>query len=332
MNGTYKAIVVNKNENAFSLNIETLNTRDLVEGEVLIAVHYSAMNYKDCLACSENGNIVKTYPHIPGIDLAGFVIDSKDDRYKQGDQVIATSYTIGVTDSGGFSEQCIVKGDYIVPLPSGLTLKEAMIYGTAGLTAAKAIKKLEQNGLTRNNETVLVTGATGGVGTHAVAMLAALGYKVIACSRKTEFDHYLYKIGASQILRYEDLQLNTLKVLDKQLWDGAIDVVGGNVLASIISKLKYGRSVASCGLTGGTQVNTTVFPFILRDVNVLGIDSVYIPMEERIELWTFIAQINNKVNCDGMVMQEISLGDIAHAVETTLQGHNVGRYLISLNN
>lgn len=331
MSTNYKALVVNNNDGAFSLDIKTLNTRQLKAGEVLIEVRYSGINYKDCLACSENGNITKTYPHIPGIDLSGIVISSKDDRYNSGDYVIATSYTIGVSDEGGFSERCIVNGDYIVPLPSSLTLKDAMIYGTAGLTAAKAIRKLELNGLKRNNETVLVTGATGGVGSHAVAMLATLGYNVIAISRKANAEDYLKKIGASQVLSYDDLRLDNIKSLDKQQWDGAIDVVGGHVLASIISKLKYGSSVASCGLTGGTKVNTTVFPFILRDINLLGIDSVFIPLKERIELWTFIAQLNKSIDCNSFILKEIDLADIPYAVQTTLQGKNIGRYLIALN-
>jgi len=327
---TFKAIVVNKENNRFSSEIKALSFDKLMDGDVVIEVHYSSINYKDCLACSEDGKIIRQYPHIPGIDLSGVVISSLDDRFKAGDKVIATSYEIGVTHFGGFSQLAKLKADWMIPLPANLSLREAMIIGTAGITAALSIIKLEQNGLNKSHNTVLVTGATGGVGSHAIAMLAKLGYNVTAATRKIESETYLKQLGAKHIIHHSELIGDKIKPLDNQLWDGAIDAVGGKTLAAIVSKLKYGASVAVSGLTGGTTVETTVFPFILRGVNILGIDSVYYPLHKRIQLWHKIAD-EMKPNClDLIVNEEITLEEIPAVVSRLLNGQAEGRCIVNM--
>ena len=262
MTQQFEALVVNKQENDFSLTIQQLSLGDLPEGEVLIRVHYSGVNYKDSLATIPNGNIVSSYPIVPGIDLAGVVVSSKDARYKEGDEVIATSYEIGVSHFGGYSEFAQIPAKWVVPLPEGLTLKEAMIIGTAGFTAALSIMRLEQNGVSPESGNVLVTGATGGVGSFAVSILSKLGYSVDASTGKKSEHAYIQELGATQVLSREDVYDGTLRPLGKQKWIGAVDPVGGETLASVLSQIKYGGSVAVSGLTAGTNLPTTVFPFI----------------------------------------------------------------------
>lgn len=289
MKNSFQAVVVDNKDSNFSVETKHVSLEDLSAGEVVIKVHYSGVNYKDGLAGTPDGKIVRSYPHIPGIDMAGIVVSSEDSRFKEGDSVIATSYEIGVSHSGGYSEYARIPADWIVQLPEGLSLKEAMIIGTAGFTAALSIQRLQDNGLKPENGSVLVTGATGGVGSFGVAMLSQLGFNVIASSGKKEAEGYLTSIGASHVIGREDVYNGKVKALDKQEWAGAIDPVGGESLAAIISKIIYGGSVAVSGLTGGGAVPTSVFPFILRGVNLLGIDSVYCPMGIRQKLWERIA-------------------------------------------
>ena len=289
MKESFKAFVVDKRESDFTVNIKELTIQDLPAGDVLIKVIYSSINYKDGLASTPDGKIVRSYPFIPGIDLAGVVVRSNDARFKEGDEVLATSYEIGVSHFGGYSEYARIPADWVVPLPEGLSLKEAMIYGTAGFTAALSVQRLEENGVTPNKGSVLVTGATGGVGSIAVAILAKRGYHVVASTGKQSEHDFLIDLGASEILSREDVTGEKIRALDKQLWAAAVDPVGGKTLASILSKITYNGSVAVSGLTGGGDVPTTVFPFILRGINLLGIDSVYCPMETRIALWKRMA-------------------------------------------
>lgn len=270
----FKAFVVDKTDGNFSAQIKTISLDDLPAGDVVVKVAYSSVNYKDGLASIPNGKIVRAYPFVPGIDLAGTVVSSEDSRFSKGDEVIATSYEIGVSHYGGYSEYARVPGEWVVPLPKDITLREAMIYGTAGFTAALSVHRLEENGLTPEKGKVLVTGATGGVGSIAVAMLAKRGYQVVASTGKESEHEYLRKIGAFEIISREELIGEKVKPLDKQLWAAAVDPVGGKTLSSILSKLDYSGSVAVSGLTGGTDVPATVFPFILRGINLLGIDSV----------------------------------------------------------
>ncbi|MDR7078209.1 putative YhdH/YhfP family quinone oxidoreductase [Neobacillus niacini] len=329
MSEEFKALVVDKTETDFTLGVKNLSFNDLPAGEVLIKVAYSSINYKDGLASIPEGKIVRSYPFVPGIDLAGVVVSSEDPRYSDGDQVIATSYEIGVSHYGGYSEYARIPADWIVPLPENLSLKEAMIYGTAGLTAALSVQRLEENGLTPEKGKVLVTGATGGVGSIAVAILAKRGYDVVASTGKANEHDYLQKLGAKEVVSRAEVYNGKVKALDKQLWAGCVDPVGGESLAAILSKIEYNGSVAVSGLTGGGNVPTTVFPFILRGINLLGIDSVYCPMEVRMPLWQRMAS-DFKPDVLDLISKEISLEELPQTLPTILQGHARGRFIVKI--
>ena len=326
----FDALVVNKQDDRFSVNIQQLSLDDLPQGEVLIRVHYSGVNYKDSLASIPNGNIVSSYPIVPGIDMAGIVVSSEDSRFQEGDEVIATSYGIGVSQSGGYSQFARVPADWIVPLPDGLTLKEAMIIGTAGFTAALSVLRLEENNLTPDQGSVLVTGATGGVGSFAVSILAKLGYSVEASTGKESEHGYLKEIGAKTIVSREDVYDGKLRALGKQKWSGAVDPVGGEPLASVLSQIKYGGSVAVSGLTAGTSLPATVFPFILRGVNLLGVDSVNCPMDTRLKVWHRLATDFKLAHLEQLVQQEITIKELPDILPTLLKGEARGRTIVKL--
>lgn len=330
MNESFKALMVDKTDSDFTVNVKEVTVEDLPPGDVLINVRYSSVNYKDGLASTPDGKIVRSYPFIPGIDLSGVVVRSKDSRFKAGDEVIATSYEIGVSHFGGYSEYAQIPADWVVPLPKGLSLKEAMVYGTAGFTAGLSVQRLEENGLTPDKGKVLVTGATGGVGSIAVAILAKRGYHVVASTGKQSEHDFLFELGASEILSREDVTGQNIKVLDKQLWAAAIDPVGGKTLASILSKITYNGSVAVSGLTGGGDVPTTVFPFILRGVNLLGIDSVYCPMETRIALWKRMATDFKPDHLLKVMNKEVPLDELPIYLSSILKGEARGRTIVKL--
>ncbi|MGG4265520.1 NADPH:quinone oxidoreductase family protein [Peribacillus simplex] len=326
----FDALVVNKQDDQFSVNIQQLSLDDLPQGEVLIRVHYSGVNYKDSLASIPNGNIVSSYPIVPGIDMAGIVVSSEDPRFQEGDEVIATSYGIGVSQSGGYSQFARVPADWIVPLPEGLTMKEAMTIGTAGFTAALSVLRLEENNLTPKQGSVLVTGATGGVGSFAVSILAKLGYSVEASTGKESEHGYLKEIGATTIVSREDVYDGKLRALGKQKWSGAVDPVGGEPLASVLSQIKYGGSVAVSGLTAGTSLPATVFPFILRGVNLLGVDSVNCPMDTRLKVWDRLATDFKPTHLKQLVQQEITIKELPDILPTLLKGEARGRTIVKL--
>ncbi|MBN8193327.1 acryloyl-CoA reductase [Bacillus sp. NTK074B] len=330
MSNSFKALVVNKTEEDFSLNVGSLTHDDLPEGDVTIRVHYSSVNYKDGLASIPKGNIVKSYPFVPGIDLAGVVTSSEDSRYQEGDEVVVTSYELGVSHYGGYSEYARVPADWVIPLPEGLTMKEAMTFGTAGFTAALSIHQLEKNGLTPENGPVLVTGATGGVGSMAVSMLAKRNYDVIASTGKESEHEYLKGLGAKEIVSRDDVNPEKIRPIGKQRWAGAVDPVGGKTLAAVLSNTKYGGSVAVSGLTGGGDVPTTVFPFILRGVNLLGIDSVYCPKDLRETLWERMA---TDLKPDGLqdIQREVSFDDLPDALSEILAGKARGRTVVKVS-
>ncbi|WP_043932547.1 NADPH:quinone oxidoreductase family protein [Bacillus sp. EB01] len=330
MPDNFHALTVNKTEEDFSVEIKEITFDDLPEGDVTIKVSYSSVNYKDGLASIPKGGIVTNYPFIPGIDLSGVVVDSKDDRFKEGQEVIVTSYELGVSHFGGFSQYARVPGDWIVPLPDGFTVKEAMAVGTAGFTAALSIHKLEANGLTPEQGLVLVTGATGGVGSMAVAMLAKKGYHVIASTGKADEHQYLLDLGAKEILAREELTPEKIRPMDKQRWAAVVDSVGGKTLAYCLSTTQYGGSVAASGLTGGTDLPTTVFPFILRGVSLLGVDSVYCPMDLRLQVWNKIAAEWKPEGLLETIGQEVSIDELPEVLSTILKGQIKGRTIVKL--
>ncbi|MCD7034039.1 acryloyl-CoA reductase [Metabacillus sp. GX 13764] len=328
---TFKALVLAKQGDEVTKDVKELSVDDLPEGDVLVKVSYSGVNYKDGLAGKANGNIVKNYPFVPGIDMSGTVVSSKDSRFKEGDEIIATSYEIGVSHYGGYSEYARLSGDWIVPLPEGLSLKEAMIFGTAGFTAALSVQRLEENGLAPEKGKVLVTGATGGVGSIAAAILAKRGYDVTASTGKESEHGYLRELGANEIIPREDVYNGELKPLDKQLWQGAVDPVGGKPLASVLSKIQQHGSVAVSGLTAGGDVPTSVFPFILRGINLLGIDSVYCPMEIREKLWKRMGDDLKPEALQQMVEKEITLEELPDAMDRILDSKVRGRILVKFS-
>lgn len=331
MNIPFHALQLVKADAKVTLKSTSLSTNDdLSSGEVLLKVAYSGINYKDAIATLPNGKIIQNYPIIPGIDIAGEVVHSKDDRYKEGDKVIATGYEIGVAHDGGYSQYAQIPANWLIPLPPTLSLKEAMTFGTAGFTAALSIYQLEKNGLTPEKGKVLVTGATGGVGSMAVAMLAKLHYEVVASTGKSTEASYLQHLGASEIISRSEVYDGRLKPLHKPTWQGAVDPVGGMQLASILSKLHYGGAVAVSGLTGGTELSTTVFPFILRGVNLLGIDSVYTPMDIRREVWQRMATTWKPKQLSSMIQEEITLEQVPSKIPFLLEGKVRGRYIVAL--
>ncbi|AET57175.1 YhdH/YhfP family quinone oxidoreductase [Paenibacillus terrae HPL-003] len=330
MAATFQALVVEKND-TFSVGVKNVSFEQLPVGEVLIKVAYSSVNYKDGLASIPEGKIVRSYPFIPGIDLSGYVVSSSDPRFQEGQQVLVTGYEVGVSHYGGFSEYARIPADWIVPLPAGLTLKEAMIYGTAGFTAALSIMRLEDNGVSPYKGKILVTGATGGVGGAAVSMLHKKGYQVVASTGKLDAADYLKSLGASEVISREDVVENSGKPLNKQQWQAAVDSVGGNMLAAILSKIEYGGSVAVSGLTGGTEVPTTVLPFILRRVNLLGIDSVYCSAERRANLWKLMAQDLKPERLETLVDREVSLQELPEALSDILKSKTHGRILVHVS-
>lgn len=328
MADSFRAFVVNKTGEAFETGVKELSKADLPAGEVLIKVAYSGINYKDGLASIPNGQVVRQYPFVPGIDLAGQVVESSDKRFRENDEVIVTSYNLGVSHFGGFSEYARVPAAWVVPAPRGLNPREAMIIGTAGFTAALAVHKLELNGLTPGNGPVLITGATGGVGSNAISMFSNLGYTLAASTGKPSEHAYLHNLGATEFLSREDVTADSGKPLEKERWAGSVDSVGGATLAYLTRTTKTGGSIASVGVTGGPKVNTTVFPFILRGVNLLGIDSAMCPMDLRLNLWERLANDLKPKNLEGLVEREVSLDELPQATTEILSGKVRGRILV----
>ncbi len=331
MSTAFRAFVVNKTEEGFTAGFKELTQADLPQGEILIKVAYSSVNYKDGLASIPEGRIVRTYPFVPGVDLAGIVAESSDSRFKTGDEVLATSYELGVSHYGGYSEYARVKADWVVPLPDGLTLKEAMALGTAGFTAALAIHQLEKNGLKPQNGPVLVTGASGGVGSIGINILSALGYTVAASTGKSSEHDYLKVFGAIEIISREETSAESNRPLEKERWAGSLDSVGGSTLAYLIRTTKYGGSIAAFGNTGGPNLNTTVFPFILRAINLLGIESVNCPMELRSNLWRRLASNYKPGHLLDRIGHEVPFEELPQALATILKGGTRGRTIIKIS-
>lgn len=329
MGETFKAFVVDKGDAGFTAEVRQLALDDLPAGDVTVRVRYSSFNYKDGLACLPDSPVVTAYPMVPGIDIAGVVTESGDPRFSVGQEVVAIGRGLGTDRFGGFSEYARLLGDMLEPLPTGLTLREAMALGTAGFTAGLAIQRLEENGLRPDSGPVLVTGATGGVGSTAVNMLAGLGYEVVASTGKTEEHGYLRNLGASRVLG-RDAVAAPAGPLDAELWAGAVDPVGGATLAYLLSTIKYGGSVANCGMTGGLEVGASVLPFILRGVNLLGIDSVMCPPGVRASLWLRLGSDLKPKSLTEDIAHEVGLEDIPQLAGSILSGAVRGRSIVRL--
>ncbi len=322
----FKALLL-KNANLPAV-LEEIPLEMLPKSDVLIAVAYSSLNYKDGLAIAGKGKIIDHYPMVPGIDLAGTVVTSTSSAFSPGDRVILTGWGVGERFWGGYAEYAVAKPEWLVPLPDQLTLKQAMGIGTAGLTAMLCIMTLEEQGLKPKDGQVVVTGAAGGVGSIAIALLASLGYQVVASTGRVEAHHYLERLGATDFLDRSVLA-SPGKPLKSEQWAGAIDTVGGQTLASLLSRMMYGSSVAVCGLTGDSSLNTTVFPFILRGIRLLGIDSVKCPMKRRRKAWARLAQELPAPLLAEMI-QVITLEEIPALSQEILAGRVRGRMVVQI--
>jgi putative YhdH/YhfP family quinone oxidoreductase len=330
MSDSFNAFVLRKSDVGFSAGVQRLTLQDLPAGDVTVKVHYSSINYKDGLACLPQSPVVASYPMVPGIDLAGTVTESSDCRFAVGQEVVAIGRGLGVAHFGGYAEYTRLPADWVEPVPPGLTLREAMALGTAGFTAGLSIQRMEENGLTPGDSRVLVTGATGGVGSTAVSMLAGLGYDVTASTGKLEEHEFLRGLGATEILGREEVSTQGEAPLEAERWAGAVDPVGGATLAYLLRTTRYGGCVATCGLTGGMAVNTTVLPFILRGVNLLGIDSVMCPEDVRAALWLRLGTDLKPKGLTESIAHEISLNEIPEVAEGILGGAVRGRTVVRL--
>jgi acrylyl-CoA reductase (NADPH) len=324
----FKALVVNEEGGQYRSQVTTRSIDELPQGEVLIRVQYSSLNFKDALSASGNKGVTRSYPHTPGIDAAGVVEHSSVPELARGDEVIVTGYDLGMNTAGGYGQYIRVPAGWVLKRPSGLSLRDSMLLGTAGLTAALCIDKLEQAGLQPDQGPVLVTGATGGVGSIAVAMLAAQGYEVAAATGKSAQADFLKSLGASQIVERSALEAGTAKPLLKEQWAGAVDTVGGEILFNVVKSLRYGASVACCGLTAGTGFQGSVLPFILRNVNLLGIDSVEQPLVVKASMWDRLS-LQWKTDL-GALSHEVSLDQLPEQIEKILAGGMVGRVVVNL--
>ena len=326
---TFRALVLHEVGGKVSSHIEVVEDDRLPEGEVTVAVEYSTLNYKDGMILQGQGRLVRAYPHVPGIDFAGTVESSQSPAFQRGDKVVLTGWRVGEMQWGGYAQKARVKADYLVPLPAGLTTRQAMAIGTAGFTAMLAVIALEMHGLGLGSE-VLVTGATGGVGGTAIALLSSLGHKVVASTGRTALKSYLEGLGAAEVIDRTTLANPPTRPLDRERWDGAIDAVGSATLATILTQLRYRASVAACGLAGGNDLPTTVIPFLLRGVNLLGIDSVMCPREARIEAWRRLTRDLPLDRLDRMI-EEIPLSQVAGLAPRILGGQIRGRTVIDVH-
>ena len=332
MSDSFKALVVNQEGENFTREIKTLEKSFLKHGDVLVKVDYSGLNYKDALILKNGARLVKEFPHIPGIDFSGTVTESQNNNFKVGDEIILTGWRVGEIFFGGYSQFAKVNGDFLVKKPSSLTSKQSMILGTAGFTALQcsfAVRAREELLLGEKVKNVIVTGASGGVGSIAVMILNKFGYDVTAVTSKTENNEYLKSIGAKNILNKADLDKEP-KPLEKGLWDGAVDTVGGNILSNVLSQTKETGIVAACGNASGIKLNTTVMPFIIRGVKLWGINSVNASIKRREFIWNEAANLIDfeKLN---QSIKEINLEELLNIYPKMLKGETSGRYIVNLN-
>ena len=329
-NDGFTALVLDEADGKVTPEIRHLDDDALPDGDVTVAVAFSTLNYKDGMILGGLGRIVRSYPHVPGIDFAGTVESSDSDRFKPGDEVILTGWRVGEVHWGGYATRARVKADWLVPLPAGMTLKQAMAIGTAGFTATLALIALEEHGLTPESEgEVLVTGAAGGVGSIAVALLANLGYRVAASTGRPETHDYLTELGAAVLVPRAELETPPKGPLGSERWAGAIDSVGATTLASVLATLRHGASCAAVGLAAGPQLATTVIPFLLRGVNLLGIDSNLCPLERRREAWQRLDEGLPKDKLE-RITRVVPLAGVAELGGKILQGRVRGRTVVDV--
>ncbi len=323
-----KAFVVEKiEEKKFTASIKDIEMPVLTEHEVLIKTSYSSLNYKDALSSAGNPGVTSVFPHVTGIDVSGVVSESKSDLFNIGDEVLITGYDLGMNTNGGHSEYVKAPDSWLIKKPDNISLRELMIYGTAGLTAALSVNELLNNGITSGE--ILVTGATGGVGSISVAILSKLGFDVIALSGKEDQIDYLKSIGAKEIILRKDFDIENKRPMGRERFSGVIDTVGGNILAEALKQIKYDGVATCCGLTASPIFNTNVFPFILRGIRLIGIESVAASLAKKTQAWEKIAS-DFKINALEKLVNEISLNEIQHAYKEILAAKAVGRYLVKL--
>jgi acrylyl-CoA reductase (NADPH) len=325
---TFKAIVIRKADGGQTVGLADFDASELMEGDVTFRVEWSTVNYKDGLAVTGKAPVVRRFPMIAGIDAAGTVLTSSHPEWKPGDRVILNGWGCGESHLGAYAEQARVKGDWLVPLPSGLSMRDAMAVGTAGYTAMLAVMALERQGVRPDRGPVVVTGAAGGVGSVAVALLAKLGYEVTASTGRPQEADYLKSLGATEIIGREELA-GPVKPLAKERWAGGVDTVGSKTLANALSMIRYGGAVAACGLAGGMDLPTTVAPFILRGVSLLGIDSVMCPQKLRREAWKRLESDLDRAKLADMTT-EIALADVIGAGQRIIEGQVRGRIVVKV--
>ncbi|NBN71944.1 acryloyl-CoA reductase [Proteus sp. G2618] len=323
-----KALLVEQYDNKLSASVQSVDEKKLPIHEVIVDIHYSTLNYKDGLAITGKGKILRQFPMVPGIDFSGVVHHTEDPRFHIGQHVLLTGWGVGESHWGGLAQKAGVKGDWLTVVPEGLSLKNAMTIGTAGFTAMLCVMALEQGGVTPENGDILVTGASGGVGSTAISLLTALGYQVTALSGRASNHDYLRKLGAKNIITREEFE-PAGRALDKQRWAGAIDTVGGQILANILSQTNYNGTVAACGLAGGFSLPTTVMPFILRNVRLQGVDSVYFPAEKRAQVWQRLLKLLPETFYR-QATTEITLDEVPRYAQMIMDNQVTGRTLVKL--
>ncbi|WP_201603871.1 YhdH/YhfP family quinone oxidoreductase [Psychrobacter submarinus] len=329
-NKTFKALVVEEtSEGTFAKNIQEHHVSDLPDNDLLIEVHYSSLNYKDAMSASGNKSITKNYPHTPGIDAAGVVVSDKSGTFSEGQEVVVFGYDLGMNTAGGLGQMIAIPADWALPCPEALSLKEAMIYGTGGLTAALSIQKLEKMGAKPSDGPVAVSGATGGVGTISIAILSQLGYESIAFSGKPEQSEHLKELGATEVRHRDTINEVGNRPVGRPLWANAIDTVGGDYLANLLKQTKPGGAVTTCGLAASASFSMTVLPFITRAVSLLGIDSVFIPLEDKKAIWQRVATDMKLPNLE-QYAEEITLEQTPEYLERFIDGKAVGRYVVNV--
>ncbi|RRJ84882.1 YhdH/YhfP family quinone oxidoreductase [Aestuariirhabdus litorea] len=328
----FKALLVERREgeSLYSQQVVEREFDDLPPGDLLIRVKYSSLNFKDALSAKGNKGVTKSYPHTPGIDAGGVVEFSGSDLFSAGDEVIVTGYDLGMNTAGGFSQYIRIPAEWAVPLPRGLSLRQAMVLGTAGLTAALCVDKLLAAGVKPDLGEVFVSGATGGVGSISVALLSKLGFDVAASTGKLEMVDRLIHLGAKKVVDRDTISEGTDRPMLKETWAGAVDTVGGDILFNIVKSLKYGGSVACCGMVASPNFQANVFPFILRGVNLLGVDSVEQPIEVKQAMWQRLAG-EWQLECLESVVTEIALEELPDAIEQIFRGRAVGRILVRVD-